>query len=204
MKTNYLTGLRFGRWIVLNRHGSIGNNSAWNCLCDCGVEKIVNSQALREGHSSSCGCYRKEVMSSRMRLVKNINISESKTYKSWLKMRSRCNDMNDIGFNNYGGRGIKICKEWDNFLNFLKDMGERPKGTSIDRIDVDGNYEPKNCKWSSKQEQNGNRRNIRFVEIDGEKINMREASRRLNIDYYALRYQMIKRGKTLASALQIL
>lgn len=87
---------------------------------------------------------------------------ESPTYKTWMMMRTRCNNPNYDGFADYGGRGVKVCERWNVFENFLEDMGERPEGTSIDRIDVDGNYEPGNCRWADKYEQGENMRPGRY------------------------------------------
>jgi hypothetical protein len=87
------------------------------------------------------------------------------TYRSWIAMRSRCVDPNASGYKNYGGRGIKVCERWDDFLNFLADMGERPPGMSIEREDGTGNYCPENCKWATRKVQNRNKRNTKLNDV---------------------------------------
>lgn len=99
-------------------------------------------------------------------------LSPAKTpeYRSWYNMKSRCLNPENKSYHNYGGRGIAICKRWMIFANFLADMGKRPKGTTLDRIKNDGNYKPGNCQWATREEQNGKKRNCRYVEVDGVKL----------------------------------
>lgn len=92
-----------------------------------------------------------------------------KTYSIWCAMRARCNNQNVSNYFNYGGRGIKVCKEWDDFYVFLADMGEAQENDTIERIDCNGNYEPKNCKWATRKEQGNNKRNNRFLELNGQR-----------------------------------
>lgn len=106
----------------------------------------------------------------------NKNGKPSPTYYSWISMKGRCNYKNGPDYKRYGGRGIKICKEWEkDFLRFLKDMGERPEGTSLDRIDNDGNYNKKNCRWATVKEQSNNRRNNKYVLLRGKLITLTQA-----------------------------
>jgi len=125
----------------------------------------------------------------------------SPTYRSWSAMRTRCNNTNSQAYPNYGGRGIKVCERWQNFTNFLEDMGERPDGKTIDRIDNDGNYEPGNCRWANKKEQVSNTRINIYVEIDGEDVCLSEAARRYGIreDTIYKRYKYGIRGNKLLS-----
>ena len=107
-------------------------------------------------------------------------------YNVWSLMRDRCNNTNNIKYEYYGGRGIKVCKRWDDFLNFFKDMGERPKGLTIDRIDSDGNYEPSNCKWSTRKGQVRNRSNTKLLIIDGVEKPMAEWAEIYEIPYHVV------------------
>ena len=108
-----------------------------------------------------------------------MTVSETKErgqlYKVWSHLRDRCNDPKTRNYKNYGGRGIKVCERWNSFEAFLSDMGPRPAGHSIDRIDNNGNYEPSNCRWATMRDQNNNRRDNRMVEFRGERMTLRRA-----------------------------
>lgn len=115
--------------------------------------------------------------------------SKTSTWQSWKSMRERCNSKNHVKYNDYGGRGITICKEWqDSFDTFLEDMGEKPdKSYSIDRIDNNGNYEPSNCKWSTRKEQQNNRRNCWYITLNGETLTITQWSERMDIHHQVIR-----------------
>lgn len=155
-----ITGMKFGRITVI---GCIGVNPIkrdrklhWICECSCGVVFRSMGSDIKDGHVSSCGCLKSEV--SRGLLLKHGGY-QSPTYWSWAAMKSRCYKKSDVGYRNYGGRGIKVCPEWlDNFEKFLEDMGERPENTSLDRVDVNGGYCKENCRWASRSLQSFNRR----------------------------------------------
>lgn len=153
---NDLTFRTFGKlWVLSPIEERKHKEIQWLCLCECGHKKIVPASRLRNGTTRSCGsgCLPRNYYKGTHRL------SGSSTYVSWQRLRQRCTDPNYPDWPRYGGRGIKVCDRWlDSFENFLADMGERPKGLSIDRIDNDGNYEPGNCKWSTASEQAKNRR----------------------------------------------
>ena len=149
-----LTGQRFGRLIVKERvNNDKGGNTCWLCECDCGKGKKIQGVSLKFGLTQSCGCLQKE-------RVRDANLKHghakanmySKIYRIWGSIIQRCNNPNNSDYKYYGGRGIKVCKRWDKFENFLKDMGEKPEGLSIDRKDNDGNYEPSNVRFVTIQE----------------------------------------------------
>ncbi|MDE2442378.1 MAG: hypothetical protein KGP14_15280 [Betaproteobacteria bacterium] len=158
-----LSGTRFGRLTVVVRAENIqGNpNARWMCRCDCGGETVALGHNLKQGQVTSCGCVRRAVTAKIGRATKTHGHSypnESPTYISWECMLSRCTNPHDKSFKHYGARGINVCEQWRTFGNFLADMGERPPGTTIDRINVDGDYEPANCRWATAKEQRANQR----------------------------------------------
>lgn len=157
-----LIGKKFGRLTVIKR---LENNKdmqrKWLCLCDCGNEKVVLGVSLRQNHTLSCGCYKNELIGKRMKTHGHASLkNRSPEYKIWAQMKTRCSNPNAKQYEDYGGRGVQVCEKWLNsFESFFEDMGPRPsRRHSIDRIKVDGNYEPSNCKWSTATEQNHNRR----------------------------------------------
>lgn len=153
----------------------------WKCICSCGSTATTTSYALRSGHTKSCGCIQKEK-------IKTLNLSHGKTgsaeIKIWYKMRDRCMNPKSKSYKHYGARGISICNRWMDSSLFLSDMGTRPSPHhSIDRIDVNGNYEPSNCRWTTHTQQANNRRNTKQYTYNNDTKTIPEWCKALNLNY---------------------
>lgn len=155
-----LLGRTFTRLKVIG-----SENRKWVCLCTCGNICVLSPNKLLSGNNKSCGCLKRSVLgdSTRKHGVANSRLTgyANRTYGIWQAMRGRCMNPNNSRWAAYGGRGIKICERWNNYENFLADMGEAPDNLTLERIDVDGDYEPSNCKWATWLEQARNKRKKR-------------------------------------------
>jgi hypothetical protein len=157
MKQKDWSGSRHERLLVLHKARSKdGKNGAWLCRCDCGKEVIVSTPCLLHGQKS-CGCWK---VDHPAHLIHNGKRLHKRAYKSWKEMRQRCSNPNSDSWKWYGSKGIQVCSRWNDFRLFYLDMGDPPIGTSIHRIDGDGNYEPTNCKWATAKEQASNNRGV--------------------------------------------
>ena len=154
-----ISGQRFGKLEVLKLdHIQTHNQKTgellrqgipyWLCKCECGVAKAIRGHALKTGVQTSCGCGQAHIKHG---------MEGTKVYNVWASMKARCSNPNHKAYHNYGGRGIKVCDEWQDFEQFYADMGD-PNGRVIDRINVDGNYEPNNCRWTDWSTSNKNQR----------------------------------------------
>lgn len=189
-----LTGKRFYYLTAIKRVENDSNNMPrWLCRCDCGKEKVIRADKLRGGEIKSCGCKRYELAAQTRPTHK---MSNTPIWHAWHTLRQRCNNPNDKDYKHYGGRGIAVCKEWnESFEAFYRDMGPTYKeGLQIDRINNNGNYEPNNCHWTTVKENINNRRNTVFVTLpNNQKILLSELAKKLNIPYSRL-YMKLKRG----------
>lgn len=163
-----LAGKRFGRLLAQAITSQYGRR-AWLCLCDCGSATVATTSHLRSGAIQSCGCLRNEKSTDRIIKCNTTHGGRNtRAYWVWRTMRARCENKRSPHYPGYGGRGIRVCDRWSSFEVFRADMGDPPKGLSIERIDNDGNYEPDNCRWASSKEQANNRRDNRWLQYGSE------------------------------------
>jgi hypothetical protein len=177
LKVQDLSGRRFGKLTVLRRseNRSTDGRLQWVCQCDCGKVTEVRDKQLRKkrGRTNSCGCLRDRTVHG---------LAGDPTYNSWKSMIARCHNERATDFEDYGGRGISVCERWrESVLNFLEDMGPRLPGTTLDRKDPGGNYEPGNCRWATDEAQSRNKRNNRYLECDGQRMVLADWSRKYGV-----------------------
>lgn len=165
-----ISGNVFGRLTIIERVDKPpSKDSTWSAFCECGSITEVRRANLVSGCTTSCGCYAKEVMSK----VKTTHGHSrggaiTKTYSTWASMIARCYKESYNSYRNYGGKGVSVCSRWrKSFENFLEDMGERPAAQTIDRIDNNGNYEPRNCRWATAKTQNQNASQSKRWTVEG-------------------------------------
>lgn len=195
-----LSGERFGRLVVLERASdrvfSSGRKAVqWKCVCDCGNEKIVASTHLTSGDVTSCGCYYRE---SRQNCGRDEihGLAGSRIYHLYENMKYRCNNPKAAGWESYGGRGIQVCDDWnrpDGFESFYKWALENgySDDLSIDRIDVNGDYAPENCRWADKETQRNNQRNSVLITYQGKTQSAGQWSKETGLD----RHLLVRRAK---------
>ena len=190
MKAHEISGRRFGQLTAVKRVGKKKNgNSIWEFVCDCGESVETESYSVKTGkvHScKSCGANR-----SKMASVKH-GMTSSPEYRIWTGIKTRCTNRKSIAFKNYGGRGVTMCVSWANsFDAFVLDMGLRPSDQhSIDRIDTNGNYEPSNCRWATREEQANNKRSNLKIEANEKLMTVAEAARASGLTYGCLHYRL--------------
>jgi hypothetical protein len=195
-----LSGQRFGFLAVLRsgERQSQASGAWWLCRCDCGIEKNLSGHDLVQGKIRSCGCQHWKLIGAALRTH---GMKGTRTYRIWQAMLNRCRNEKTINFKDYGGRGIVVCDRWKAFEQFFADMGEVPTGHSIDRIDNDGNYEPGNCRWASREEQSRNQRSNVLIEFAGERLPRAQWERRFGMRATTLRSRL-RSGKTLEEAMR--
>lgn len=208
------TGNKYGYLTVIERHGTSNDKQAiWKCKCICGKEHLVKGRDLRDGVVRSCGCKTKNMFSEAR---KTHGMSNSRLYGIWLAMKRRCDCKNCRGYHLYGGRGIKVCDEWldkehgfENFYTwsisngYIEEMGNDGRNIlSIDRIDVNGNYEPSNCRWVDMVQQSNNRRDNHVLYCDGEYHTISEWAKITGIKRATIERRINKYGFSVDDALK--
>lgn len=176
-KVSDITGVKFGRLTAVEHVGKgsgRSRNHFWRCQCECGAMVTVNGSCLRRGVTKSCGCLQKHIAKAAGDRTRTHGMTGTSTYNVWVGMVQRCHNANSKDYDRYGGRGIFVCDEWQTFSNFLADMGERPEGKSLDRIDNDKGYSPQNCRWADAKSQQRNKRNSRLITHDGKTMTLVE------------------------------
>ena len=189
-----LTGMKFGRLTVIERaENSNTGKTRWKCKCECGKETISHTSSLTSGRTKSCGCLSHE---KAVRTITKHGYRRTKLYGVWCGMKKRCYNTKFEHYDRYGGRGIKVCEEWKKDFSIFKDWSLQngyKEGLEIDRIDVDGNYEPSNCNWKTRTEQVRNRSNTVFLTYKGEKRTLIEWCQKYKVNY-KLAHSRYKKG----------
>ena len=180
-----IVGTVYGRLKVIERSApaiySGKPATRWLCQCECGNTPIVATNALRTGHTQSCGCLASDIAGERagtltLRHGHDRRSKRSPTYSTWVSMWRRCTDPGDRSYARYGGRGVTVCDQWRLFERFLADLGERPLGTTIDRFpNAKGNYEPDNCRWATRSQQSNNKSDNRIVRYREQDMTLAQA-----------------------------
>lgn len=184
-----MIGEKFNRLTVLSFIDIRNRHEYYLCRCDCGKERQIQKNSIVKGYTKSCGCYNKEVVSKTHKIHGHRN---TRIYHIWENMKQRCLNSNSPHYMKYGGRGIGVCFEWLTFKNFLEwaEGNGYSKGLTLDREDNDLDYCPYNCRWITNMRQQGNKRNTRFVNVDGEMVHAAEYARRVGITRSAVYYQL--------------
>jgi hypothetical protein len=196
-----LIGQKFGRLTVLEYAG----DRKWNCVCGCGEKSRVQTGHLRNGDTKSCGCLHRELTRKRLKgtaFGRTHGMTGTATHGTWKAMVSRCTNKSHKNYSHYGGRGITICEHWRKFENFLADMGEKPKGLTLERIDNDGNYEPGNCRWATQAEQSRNHSRNHNITLFGITLCLSDWAKWCGVNKSTV-YARLSRGKTYEEALGI-
>jgi hypothetical protein len=197
-----LTGQKFNRLTVIKRvENSKKGDVRWLCQCECGNSKIIAGDSLKAGMTKSCGCYNKEIASKRL---KTHGLTKTRLYRIWSHIKERCYNPNHDAYKNYGGRGIKMCSEWlSDFVNFYNwaIINGYADNLTIDRINNNSDYNPKNCHWVNRTYQNRNRRNTIKFTYENESKTLQEWAEIKNIKYHTLYQRVYKLNWTIEKAI---
>ena len=186
-----ITGIKYGMLTVIKFSEMRKEKAYWLCVCDCENECVVVGNNLKNYHTQSCGCKHKDANFKRLTTH---GMCKSSEYRIWSHMLERCSNNKAKSFKNYGGRGITVCEKWLTFEGFYEDMGDRPEVLTLDRKNVNGNYEKDNCRWATQKVQQNNRTNNRVVTYLGSAKTVSQWSEEFNIKYKIL-YDRINKHK---------
>lgn len=184
-----VAGMRFDKLVSIADIGrSADGHRVWSCVCDCGEKVSRQTNNLQARGVKSCGCVQKELQATH-------GMRGTSEYSIWQSAKARCMNPTSKDFKNYGARGVSMCPEWaSSFEEFISHMGMRPEGMTLERIDVNGDYKPGNCKWASSSEQARNKRNSVYVEWRGKTSHLCDIAAEIGISYGAA-FMRLKRGK---------
>lgn len=196
-KRRDIKGQRFGRLVVVGKAPSKNKHTYWRCLCDCGNEIVVRTDSLTRGPTVSCGCYHKDAVTKH-------GMYDTPIYAIWSSMVRRCELPSHPAYDNYGGRGIRVCERWVEFAAFYEDIGKlRPdRQHSLDRIDNDGDYCPENCRWVTPKQQGRNRRDNRWLTFGDKRHCLAKWAEITGLGYSTIR-ERLRRGWTTEDALTV-
>lgn len=201
MRALELTGLRFGKLLVTKKVTGSTRPVRWECVCDCGGGSTPSTENLRSGNSSSCGCEKNAVLG---RSTTTHGMCGHPLYATWRAMRERCLNPKNPSYKNYGARGITVCPKWrDNFAAFVADMGERPPGMTVERIDNAKGYFPDNCKWATRSEQTRNTRKNINVTVGATTMCVTDWRTAIGVSRSAFAERVARRGLEVAIRLYI-
>lgn len=188
-------GTKHGRLTILAITKKPSIKAEFHCICECGNQKFIQIYNIVRTHS--CGCYGKDFQKKfKTHGQSGTPKQRTRAYKAWLYMRDRCKNTKSPKYKYYGGKGVKISNEWQSFENFFRDMGHPKEGMTLDRIDVNGNYEVSNCRWATMMEQGKNKTNNMYLSIGNEKIHLAEAARRFPVKMQTIWARIKKHGWT--------
>lgn len=198
-------GSKFGRLTLLQNIIEDGLPTVGIYRCECGTELRIKAVSVRTGHTSSCGCLRVErARVATVNALTKHGLAHTKVWNTWSRMKQRCTNNKDARWHQYGGAGIKVCERWMSFENFLADMGQPPtKDHSLDRIDPHGDYTPENCRWADCLTQQNNRRNNRYLTINGETKTLAQWCRAIGVNYGTAWSRMKREGLSPYAALGV-
>lgn len=198
-----LTNQKFGRLTALYRLHNTDGKTKWLCICECGNLAETSLSHLRNGGAKSCGCLHKEMM---IQTFTKHNKSNTRLYNIWQGMKKRCYNINDEAYKYYGGRGIKVCNEWLNDFQAFYDWAmnnDYKENLTIDRIDVDTDYKPGNCRWATNKDQQRNKRSNNYYTINGETHCLKEWCEILNLNYYTVHNRIVRYSWPIEKALEL-